>query len=102
MGIYLFDSALLFEHRDFEFLDALLDIVFSVVVLTNDVGFDALRVLVEIYYVVEIRAFYNEGSCRAAPVEACNRNASLAYLVDAVYVVNVVRTQPRLRQSLSI
>ena len=33
----LFDSALFFEHRDFQLLDAFLNIVFSVVVLTDDV-----------------------------------------------------------------
>ena len=33
----LFDSALLFEHRDLELLDAFLNIVFGIVVLSNDV-----------------------------------------------------------------
>ena len=85
----LFDSALLLEHGDLELLDALLYIVFSVVVLSDDVGLDALRVFVEIDYVVEIRTLYNERSCCAAPVEPGNRNTSLSYLVDTVYIINV-------------
>ena len=35
--ILLFDPALLFEHRDLELLDAFLNIVFGIVVLSNDV-----------------------------------------------------------------
>ena len=87
--LLLFDSALFLEHGDLELLDALLYIVFSVVVLSDDVGLDALRVFVEIDYVVEIRTLYNERSCCAAPVEAGNRNASFSDLVDTVYIIYV-------------
>ena len=85
----LFDSALLLEHSDLELLDALLYIVFGIVVLAYDVGFYAFRILVEVDYVVEIRAFYNESSCGAAPVEAGNRDSPFAYLIDTVYIVYV-------------
>ena len=85
----LFDSALLLEHSDLELLDALLYIVFGIVVLAYDVGFYAFRILVEVDNVVEIRAFYNESSCGAAPVEAGNRDSPFAYLIDTVYIVYV-------------
>ena len=88
-NFFLFDSALLFEHGDLELLDALLYIVFGVVILAYDVGFYAFRILVEVDNVVELRAFYNESSCGAAPVEAGNRDSPLAYLVYAVYIIDV-------------
>ena len=87
--LLLFDSALLLEHSDLELLDALLYIVFGIVVLAYDVGFYAFRILVEVDNVVEIRAFYNESSCGAAPVEAGNRDSPFAYLIDTVYIVYI-------------
>ena len=85
----LFHSALFFEHRDLEFLDAFLYIILGVVVLTYDVGLDALRVLVEVNHVVQVRALNYECSGCAAPVESGNRDSPLTYLVYAVYIVYV-------------
>ena len=82
-------SALFLEHCDLQSLDAFSYVFFGVVVLTYDVRLDALRVLVEVDYVGEERALYYESACCSAPVETCNRDASLADLVDAVDIVNV-------------
>ena len=63
MDLYLFESALLFdsalflEHRDLELLDAFLNIVFGIVVLSNDVLLDTLRVLDKIILFLRERAY---------------------------------------------